>query len=166
MAFHSTFRVWEEHTDAGYPGGSGGEAPRGIGRGDAPESEDGHRVSGLAGGLESVDAGGRSDFDAVDLLAENGSEECERGLLIAGAADLVKGVATYAEGGSGQDGADLRGSEFATGGGEMDAVSAGGKSNVGAARDENLDGRRGCDGFHDAAGESDQDASGEMLLAQ
>lgn len=48
----------------------------------------------------------------------------------------------------------------------MDAVSAGGESNVGAAGDENLGRVRGCDGLNDAAGESDQGGGGKVLFSQ
>ncbi len=163
--------VWKlkEHADAGDAGRSRGDAVRGVGCGHASEGVDGHGLGGLAGGVESAEAGGGSDFSSLDRLSEDRGEEGEGGLLIARAANFVEGVTTDADDGSRQEDADLGRGEFAGGRGEVHAMGAGGERDVGTAGDEDAGsdaGRGGANGLHDAAGKGNQSGGREVLFPQ
>ena len=156
----------EEHADGGDAGGSGGEALRGAGGGDAPEGEDGGRGREPAGLLESFQAERGRDLPAGDGLAEDGAEEDGVGALVAGVFDLGEGVAGAADEGCWEDLPDLGRGEVARGGGEMDAVGTGGEGDVRPGSDQNPCGCVGpAEGFNDGAGEGEQGGGGQILLA-
>lgn len=156
-----------EEANSGDAGGPGFEAGRGVSGGDAAEGEDRDGVGEGAGLGQGGEAGGWGVS-----LAEDGAEEDEAGRVEVGGEDLAARVAGAADDRVRQavgavEMPDLRGSEAAGVGGEMDAVGAGGEGYIGAGVDEEAGGAGGCgqDG-EDLAGQSGQFAGWKVRFTE
>jgi hypothetical protein len=158
-----------EETDASDPEGSSLKARRGVFQCDATQRVNRGRSGGGAGGAELVEARARGDNLPCNDLPEDGGEEDAVYAIVAGAGDLGQGVA-----GDGDDGrrqpsggvevADLRGSQFTRGGGEVDAVGGCGDGDVQAGVEQELCG--GGERFEEVSGEGCQPCGGQILFAE
>lgn len=158
-----------KEADSGDSGGPGFEAGWGVFRVDAAESVDGSGRGGEAGGVEGFEALAWGDELASDGFLEDGGEEDQVGVVASGF-DLGEGMAGDRDdgrrkGGGGIEAPDLRGSELASGGGEMDSVGCGSESYVEAGVDEEPGGSV-VERFEDLASERGQGCGGQVLFAE
>lgn len=164
-----------EEADGGYAGGSGGEAGGGILFCDAAEGEDVDWGGGAAGGGQELDASAGGGI-CGDCFLEDRAEEDKVGPRLFGwgcrMGDFLKRMAREADGGGrqadvGVELADLRGSEGAGAGGEVDAVGVGGDGDVGTGVDEEFGwGVVGAEDGEDLAGEVGEGCGGEVFFAE